>query len=125
CFLDFLIENFYLAICLGMKLCAPPHTCGEERPWLYCRSDYLGHVGFYRIFIKNFSILALPLSRLLQMDVEFNFDQPCIEAFQELKNRLTSAYVLQAPNWDLAFELMCDASNLALGAVLGQRAGVG
>ncbi|RDX72963.1 Retrovirus-related Pol polyprotein, partial [Mucuna pruriens] len=54
-------------------------------------------------------------------DVEFKFDQPCIETFQELKNRLTAAPILQAPNWDRPFELMCDASNSALGAVLGQR----
>ncbi|RDX70206.1 Retrovirus-related Pol polyprotein from transposon 17.6, partial [Mucuna pruriens] len=87
--------------------------------------SFLGHAGFYRRFIKNFSTLALPLSKLLQKDVEFNFDQPCIEAFQELKSRLTSAPILQAPNWDLPFELMCDASNSALGAVLGQRARVG
>ncbi|RDX91834.1 Retrovirus-related Pol polyprotein, partial [Mucuna pruriens] len=60
--------------------------------------SFLGHIGFYRRFIKNFSKLALPLSRLLQKDVDFNFDQPCIEAFQELKNRLTSAPILQAPN---------------------------
>ncbi|RDX63881.1 Retrovirus-related Pol polyprotein from transposon 17.6, partial [Mucuna pruriens] len=87
--------------------------------------SFLGHVGYYRRFIKNFSKLALPLSRLLQKDVEFKFNQPCIKAFQELKNRLTSTPILQAPNWDLPFELMCDASNSALGAVLGQRAGVG
>ncbi|RDX99533.1 Retrovirus-related Pol polyprotein from transposon 17.6, partial [Mucuna pruriens] len=76
--------------------------------------------SFYRRFIKNFSKLALPLSKLLQKDVEFNFDQPCIEAFQELKSGLTFAPILQAPNWDLPFELMCDASNSALGVVLGQ-----
>ncbi|RDX89316.1 Retrovirus-related Pol polyprotein, partial [Mucuna pruriens] len=87
--------------------------------------SFLGHAGFYRRFIKNFSKIALPLSKLLQKDVEFNFDQPCIEAFQELKNRLTSVPILQAPNWDYPFELMCDASNSALGAVLGQRVGVG
>ncbi|RDY05727.1 Retrovirus-related Pol polyprotein from transposon 17.6, partial [Mucuna pruriens] len=87
--------------------------------------SFLGHVGFYKRFIKNFSMLALPLSKLLQKDVEFNSDQPCIEAFQELKSRLTSAPILQAPNWDLPFELMCDASNSALGAILGQRARVG
>ncbi|RDX68485.1 Retrovirus-related Pol polyprotein, partial [Mucuna pruriens] len=87
--------------------------------------SFLEHAGFYRRFIKNFSKLALPLSTLLQKDVEFHFDQPCIEAFQELKSRLTSAPILQAPNWDLPFELMCDASNSALGAILGQRAGVG
>ncbi|RDX98371.1 Retrovirus-related Pol polyprotein, partial [Mucuna pruriens] len=74
---------------------------------------------------ENFSNIALPLSKLLQKDVEFKFDQPCIEAFQELKNRLTSAPILQAPNWEFPFELMCDASKSALGAVLGQRAGVG
>ncbi|RDY14301.1 Retrovirus-related Pol polyprotein from transposon 17.6, partial [Mucuna pruriens] len=60
--------------------------------------SFLGHASFYKRFIKNFSKLALPLSRLLQKDVEFNFDQPYIAAFQELKNRLTSAPVLQAPN---------------------------
>ncbi|RDX86383.1 hypothetical protein CR513_32279, partial [Mucuna pruriens] len=64
-------------------------------------------------------------SFLDMQDVEFNFDQPCIEAFQELKSRLTFAPILQAPNWDLPFELMCDASNSMLGAVLGQKAGVG
>ncbi|RDX88698.1 Retrovirus-related Pol polyprotein from transposon 17.6, partial [Mucuna pruriens] len=47
--------------------------------------SFLGHAGFYRRFIKNFSTLALPLSKLLQKDVQFNFDQPYIEAFQELK----------------------------------------
>ncbi|RDX96924.1 Retrovirus-related Pol polyprotein from transposon 17.6, partial [Mucuna pruriens] len=87
--------------------------------------SFLGHAGFHRRFIKNFSKLALPLSKLLQKDVEFNFDQPCIEAFQELNSRLTSAPILQAPNWDLPFEPMCDASNSALGAILVQRAGVG
>ncbi|RDX98842.1 Retrovirus-related Pol polyprotein, partial [Mucuna pruriens] len=87
--------------------------------------SFLGHSGFYRRFIKNFSKTALPLSKLLQKDVEFKFDQPCIEAFQELKSRLTFSSILQAPNWELPFEFMCDASNLTLGAVLGQRAGVG
>ncbi|RDY11487.1 hypothetical protein CR513_03831, partial [Mucuna pruriens] len=48
--------------------------------------SFLRHVGFYRRFIKNFNKLALPLSKLLQKDVEFKFDQPCIEAFQELKS---------------------------------------
>ncbi|RDX86424.1 Retrovirus-related Pol polyprotein from transposon 17.6, partial [Mucuna pruriens] len=87
--------------------------------------SFLGHAGFYRRFIENFSKTAPPLSKLLQKDVEFKFDQPCIEAFWELKSRLTSAPILQAPDWELPFELICDASNLALGAILGQRARVG
>ncbi|RDX81264.1 Retrovirus-related Pol polyprotein from transposon 17.6, partial [Mucuna pruriens] len=48
--------------------------------------SFLRHVGFYKRFIKNFSKIALPLSKLLQKDVDFKFDQPCTEAFQELKN---------------------------------------
>ncbi|RDX94803.1 Retrovirus-related Pol polyprotein from transposon 17.6, partial [Mucuna pruriens] len=48
--------------------------------------SFLGQAGFYRRFIKNFNKIALPLSKMLQKDMEFNFDQPCIEAFQELKN---------------------------------------
>ncbi|RDX91888.1 Retrovirus-related Pol polyprotein, partial [Mucuna pruriens] len=73
--------------------------------------SFLGHVGFNRRFIKNFNKTILPLSKLLQKD--------------ELKSRLTSAPILQAPNWEFPFELVCDASNSTLGAVLGQRVGVG
>ncbi|RDX85596.1 Retrovirus-related Pol polyprotein from transposon 17.6, partial [Mucuna pruriens] len=54
--------------------------------------------------------ITLPLSMLLQKDVE-------------LKKRLTFAPILQAPNWEYLFELMCDVSNSALGAILGQRVG--
>ncbi|RDX77764.1 Retrovirus-related Pol polyprotein from transposon 17.6, partial [Mucuna pruriens] len=56
--------------------------------------SFLGHAGFYRRFIKNLSKIALRLSKLLQKDVDFKFDQPCVKAFQELKNRLTSAPIL-------------------------------
>ncbi|RDY10479.1 Retrovirus-related Pol polyprotein from transposon 17.6, partial [Mucuna pruriens] len=87
--------------------------------------SFLGHASFYKRFIKNFSKTALPLSKLLQKDVEFVFNKECIQAFEELKTRLTSTPILQAPNWDLLFELMCDTSNSALGAVLGQRDKVG
>ncbi|RDX64684.1 Retrovirus-related Pol polyprotein, partial [Mucuna pruriens] len=87
--------------------------------------SFLGLVGFYRRFIKNFSRTALPLSKLLQKDVKFVFNKECIQAFKELKTRLTSTPILQAPNWELQFELMCDASNSTLGAILSQQNGVG
>ncbi|RDX71933.1 Retrovirus-related Pol polyprotein, partial [Mucuna pruriens] len=87
--------------------------------------SFLGHVGFYKRFIKNFSKTTLLLSKLLQKDVKFKFGQPYIEAFQELKSRLTSAPILQARNWELPFELMHSAFNSALGAILGQRTRVG
>ncbi|CAM8910432.1 unnamed protein product [Rhodiola kirilowii] len=83
--------------------------------------SFLGHAGFYRRFIKDFSKIARPLTHLLCNDVEFNFDEECLEAFDKLKENLVSAPIVQPPNWDLPFELMCDASDYAIGAVLGQR----
>ncbi|RDX72050.1 Retrovirus-related Pol polyprotein, partial [Mucuna pruriens] len=87
--------------------------------------SFLGHASFYRWFIRNFSKIALPLSKLLQTDVDFVFDKACIEAFKELKARLTSTPILQAPNWELPFELTCDASNSVLGTIFGQRVRTG
>ena len=85
--------------------------------------SFLGHAGFYRRFIKDFSKIAHPLSELLKKDVVFEFDDSCKVAFDVLKEKLISAPILQAPDWNLPFELMCDASNHAVGAVLGQRVG--
>ncbi|KAK0571562.1 hypothetical protein LWI29_018156 [Acer saccharum] len=83
--------------------------------------SFLGHAGFYRRFIKDFSKIAKPLCSLLMKDVPFVFDEACLEAFELLKKELVSAPIMRAQNWDLPFELMCDASDYAVGAVLGQR----
>ncbi|CAM8886619.1 unnamed protein product [Rhodiola kirilowii] len=83
--------------------------------------SFLGHAGIYRRFIKNFSKIARPLTNLLCNDTEFRFDEECLVAFEMLKKALVSAPIIQPPNWDLPFELMCDASDYAIGAVLGQR----
>ena len=83
--------------------------------------SFLGHAGFYKRFIKDFSKIARPLSNLLNKDVVFKFDEECSVAFQTLKNKLTTAPVIIAPNWSKAFELICDASDYAVGEVLGQR----
>jgi hypothetical protein len=83
--------------------------------------SFLGHAGFYRRFIKDFSKVARPLTQLLNQDVPFIFDQDCLNAFIQLKEALVTAPVVQPPNWELPFELMCDASDFAVGAVLGQR----
>jgi hypothetical protein len=70
---------------------------------------FLGHVGFYKKFIKDFNRIARPLTNLLK-DVPFIFDDSCKEAFNNIKAYLTSTPIVQAPNWDYSFELMCDAS---------------
>nr|GFB12647.1 hypothetical protein [Tanacetum cinerariifolium] len=81
---------------------------------------FLGHSGFYRRFIKDLSKIARPMTRLLKKDTPFTFSQECVEAFQTLKRKLTEAHILIAPDWDMPFELMCDASDFSIGAVLGK-----
>lgn len=83
--------------------------------------SFLGHARFYRRFIKDFSKVAHPLFRLLEKDAKFHFDDACMRPFLELKEKLISAPIITAPDWTKLFELMCDASGVALGAVLGQR----
>ncbi|KAL1221954.1 RNA-directed DNA polymerase-like protein [Cardamine amara subsp. amara] len=86
--------------------------------------DCKGHknfLGIYRRFIKDFSKHARPLTRLLCKETEFDFDSEFLKACQQIKETLVSAPIVQAPNWDYRFEIMCDASDYALGVVLGQR----
>ncbi|GJS75652.1 reverse transcriptase domain-containing protein [Tanacetum coccineum] len=83
--------------------------------------SFLGHAGFYRRFIQDFSKIARPMTHLLEKETPFIFSKECIEAFETLKLKLTQAPILVAPDWDLPFEIMCDASDFAVGAVLGQR----
>ena len=83
--------------------------------------SFTGHVGFHRRFIQDFSKIAKCLSNLLAKDVPFDFDEKCMEAFNTLKERFVSAPIVMAPDWTIPFEIMCDASDYAIGAVLGQR----
>ena len=76
--------------------------------------SFLGHAGFYRCFVKDFSWIAKPLSNLLVQGTPFEFDEHCVRAFSVLKDKLVSAPIVVAPDWDLPFELMCDASDYAI-----------
>nr|GEU39768.1 reverse transcriptase domain-containing protein [Tanacetum cinerariifolium] len=80
--------------------------------------SFLGHAGFYRRFIQDFSKIARPMPRLLEKDPPFFFSKEFVEAFQTLKRKLNESPILIAPDWDMPFELMCDASDFAVGAVL-------
>ena len=85
--------------------------------------SFLGHAGFYRRFIKDFSKIALPLCKLLQKDVAFEFEEACKKTFDKLKELLTSTLVIRPPDRNVPFEIMCDASDYVVGEVLGQRIG--
>nr|GEU30867.1 reverse transcriptase domain-containing protein [Tanacetum cinerariifolium] len=83
--------------------------------------SFFGHAGFYRRFIQYFSKIARPMTHLLEKETPFVFSKDCIDALKTLKKKLTEAPILVVPDWNLPFELMCDASDFAIGAVLGQR----
>ena len=61
------------------------------------------------------------MTNLLQKDIPFVFDDDYVEAFEILKKTLITAPIVQPPDWNLPFEIMCDASDYVVGAVLGQR----
>jgi hypothetical protein len=82
--------------------------------------SFLGHAGFYRRFIKDFSHIARPLTSLLAKEIPFNIDEDCLIALYTLKKALVSAPIIQPPDWNLPFEIMCDASDYIVGVVLGQ-----
>nr|GEV58875.1 reverse transcriptase domain-containing protein [Tanacetum cinerariifolium] len=77
--------------------------------------SFLGHGSFYRRFIQDFLKIAPSMTRLLEKDTPFMFSKECIESFQSLKKKLIKAPIFVAPDWDLPFELMCDASDFAIG----------
>ncbi|GJZ44015.1 reverse transcriptase domain-containing protein [Tanacetum coccineum] len=83
--------------------------------------SFLGHAVFYRRFIQDFYKIAWSMTHLLEKETLFIFSKECIEEFNILKKKLTETPILVAPDWDLPFEIMCDASDYAVGAVLGQR----
>nr|GEW39404.1 reverse transcriptase domain-containing protein [Tanacetum cinerariifolium] len=83
--------------------------------------SFLGHAGFYRRFIQYFSKIARPMTRLLEKDTPFFFSKECIEAFQTLKKKMTEVPILVAPDWDIPFELTCDASDFSIGSFPSSR----
>ncbi|XP_070005540.1 uncharacterized protein [Nicotiana sylvestris] len=83
--------------------------------------SFLGHAGFYRRFIKYFFKIANPLCKLLKKNHPFVFSDDYKVAFEELKKRLITSPITVGPDWEQPFELMCDAGDYAVGAVLGQQ----
>ena len=70
-----------------IKTLLSPTTVKEIR-------SFLGHVGFYRRFIKDFSKISRPLCRMLEKDAKFDFDESCKDAFEEIKYRLVTAPIM-------------------------------
>ena len=97
-----------------IKTLLPPTTVKEIR-------SFVGHAGFYNRFIKDFSKISRPLCRLLENDAKFYFDESCKTAFDEIKYKFVTTPIMVTHDWSKEFEIMCDASDYAMEAVLGQR----
>ena len=96
-----------------IKTLLPPTTVKGIR-------NFLGLARFYRRFIRDFSKISRPLCRLLEKDAKFDFDESCKAAFEEIKFILTTAPIMVTPGRNKEFEIMCEASDYAIGEVLGQ-----
>ena len=82
--------------------------------------SFLGLAGYYRKFIMNFSEVVAPITKLLKKNVDFNWTEVQQKSFTKLKNLLTTAPILQYPDFTQKFILTTDASGVALGAILSQ-----
>ena len=91
----------------------PPQSLTEVR-------SFLGLAGYYRRFVKGFSIIASPLTRLLRKGVKFEWTDKCQDSFEQLKEMLVEAPVLTQPTTGKEYTLYSDASGIGLGCVLMQ-----
>ncbi|KAL0302447.1 UNVERIFIED_CONTAM: Retrovirus-related Pol polyprotein from transposon [Sesamum calycinum] len=92
----------------------PPKNVSEVR-------NFLGLAGYYRRFVKDFSVVAKPLTNLLKKNTPFNWNDKCAQSFEELKKRLTSAPILALPSGDGGYVVYTDASRQELECVLMQH----
>ena len=83
--------------------------------------SFLGLAGYYRCFVKGFSIIAAPLTKILWKHVEYKWTEGCQSSFEELKAKLTTAPVLASPSGTGGFVVYSDASYQGLGCVLMQH----
>ena len=81
----------------------------------------MGLAGYYRWFVKGFSSIASPMSRLTQKKIKFQWSSPCEKSFQELKTQLASTPVLAFLDGSDGFVVYCDASRVGLDCVLMQE----
>jgi hypothetical protein len=118
------IEYLSLIIKEG-KLTMDPTKINGIRDWPVPRSvkdvrSFLGFGNFYRKFIRGFADLAQPLNELLKKDIKFEWTPEHQTTFDTLKKQFTEEPVLMMPDHSKPFQLECDASKYATGAVLTQ-----
>nr|GEZ75697.1 reverse transcriptase domain-containing protein [Tanacetum cinerariifolium] len=121
---DFLVFEDSFSSCLTnfdkmLNRCEETNLVLNWENVILCAEKALSYV--IKFLSLDVSKIARPMTHLLEKETPFVFSKECIDAFNTLKKKLTEAPILVVPDWNLPFELMCDASDYAIGAVLGQR----
>jgi RNase H-like domain found in reverse transcriptase len=94
----------------------PPNNPTEVR-------KFLGFIGYYCYFVKNYSKIAQPLLDLTKKSFVWNWGSKQKEAFEELRDQMCTKPILTQPNFERRFYLQTDASGYGLGAILLQEGG--
>ncbi|XP_068319493.1 uncharacterized protein [Pyrus communis] len=114
------VRHLTLGVLVDPQKVAAVENWEQPRTVIEVRS-FLGLAGYYRRFVKDFSVITLPLTRLTRKDVKFEWDDKCEQSFQQLKYCLTHAPVLALPDDNGDFEVYSDAFLNGLGCVLMQH----
>lgn len=83
----------------------------------------LGYIGWYWEVIKDYAILSMPITRVIQKEIKFVWSEKFQEAFDILKEKLSAFSILKPPNWSLPFNVLFDTSSVAVGSTLYQASG--
>jgi hypothetical protein len=92
---------------------SPPKSVHQSRATL-------GHIGYYRKFIKGYGKITVPMEKLLKKDIRFQWNDECQESLDILKEKMVKTSILRFLDWTKEFHVHVDASSIALGAVLAQ-----
>ncbi|GKD73897.1 reverse transcriptase domain-containing protein [Tanacetum coccineum] len=114
----FLEEPYFLHVIISSQLSAQ-----NKSKFIFVLKKHKEAFSWKTTDIPDFSKIARPITKLLEENTPFEFNDKCQKSFKILKEKLTCAYVIESLNWNLPFELMCDASDFAVGAVLGKKDG--
>ena len=106
--------NPYLRLLDSIHDIQPPMTVSQVR-------SFLGLVGYYRWFIKEFSNIAAPLNRLLEKNKPLEWTDECMATYEKLKAVLLQRPVVAYPDFSIPFHLYTDAANMDLVAILAQQ----
>jgi hypothetical protein len=80
--------------------------------------ETLGHIGYYRKFIKGYAQINAPMEKLLKKDTKFKWNEDCQQGLDTLKQKMVTSLILVFPDWEKTFHVHVDASTMELGEIL-------